>query len=158
MEPVRWPAEREQEFTERLVLYNTGLQRMAKNLLRQVVGSYLAREVATVQVLHGIKTLAMEMGFAMQDGEWKYLGSLLNRHWQLNQTLDPHTTNAPINHMLARVQPFVSGRETGRSGRRRLPDPAGTRSGSGGRVAARVRPRGAGDNRQAGFAGALGGS
>src|ERR1017187_3549509 len=106
VEPVRWTTGREREFSERLVLYNTGLQRMAKNLLRQVVGSYLAREVATVQVLHGIKTLAMEMGFAMQDGDWTYLGDLLNRHWQLNQILDPHTTNAPINHILGRVQRF----------------------------------------------------
>ena len=109
VEPIRWTAERELEFTERLVLYNTGLQRMAKNLLRQVVGSYLAREVATVQVLHGIKTLAMEMGFAMRDGEWSYLGQLLNRHWELNQTLDPHTTNAPINNILARVRRYVAG-------------------------------------------------
>ncbi len=109
VDPVRWSPEREREFADRLVLYNTGLQRMAKNLLRQVVGSYLAREVATVQVLHGIKTLAMEMGFAMREGEWSYLGQLINRHWELNQVLDPHTTNAPINNILARVRPFVSG-------------------------------------------------
>jgi fucokinase len=109
VEPVRWTAGREREFTERLVLYNTGLQRMAKNLLRQVVSSYLAREVATVQVLHGIKTLAMEMSFAMREGEWSYLGELLDRHWQLNQVLDPHTTNAPINNILSRVRRYVSG-------------------------------------------------
>lgn len=109
VEPVAWSKEREAEFAERLVLYNTGLQRMAKNLLRQVVGSYLAREGATVQVLHGIKTLAMEMAFAMRDGEWEYLGTLLDRHWRLNQILDPHTTNAPINGVLARVRPFVFG-------------------------------------------------
>ncbi len=109
VEPVAWNGARQAEFAERLVLHNTGLQRMAKNLLRQVVGSYLAREVATVQVLHGIKTLAMEMAFAMRDGEWSYLGGLLDRHWELNQTLDPHTTNAPINNMLARVRPYVYG-------------------------------------------------
>ena len=109
VEPIAWSAEREREFSDRLVLYNTGLQRMAKNLLRQVVGSYLAREAATLQVLHGIKTLAVEMAFAMRDGEWDYLGSLLDRHWELNQVLDPHTTNAPINHVLTRVRPFVSG-------------------------------------------------
>jgi galactokinase/mevalonate kinase-like predicted kinase len=34
---------------------------------------------------------------------------LLDRHWQLNQILDPHTTNAPINNILARVRPYVSG-------------------------------------------------
>jgi fucokinase len=109
VEPIRWSEDREGEFAERLVLYNTGLQRMAKNLLRQVVGSYLAREVATVQVLHGIKTLAVEMGFAMRDGEWSYLGELLDRHWAYNQILDPHTTNAPINNILNRVRPYVYG-------------------------------------------------
>lgn len=109
VDPVRWSPQRQGEFAARLVLYNTGLQRMAKNLLRQVVGSYLAREVATVQVLHGIKTLAVEMGFAMREGEWSYLGELMNRHWELNQVLDPHTTNAPINNILARVKKYVSG-------------------------------------------------
>jgi fucokinase len=109
VEPVGWSSDRAAEFADRLVLYNTGLQRMAKNLLRQVVGSYLAREVATVQVLHGIKTLAMEMAYAMRDGEWEYLGTLIDRHWELNQILDPHTTNAPINNILARVRPYVYG-------------------------------------------------
>jgi fucokinase len=42
------------------VLFDTGIQRIAKNLLRQVVGSYLARETSTVQVLHSIKTLALK--------------------------------------------------------------------------------------------------
>ena len=62
-----------------------------------------------MQALHGIKTLATEMAFAMRDGEWDYLGDLLDRHWRLNQILDPHTTNAPIDNLLARVRPFVSG-------------------------------------------------
>jgi fucokinase len=109
VEPIGWTADRECEFSQRLTLYNTGLQRMAKNLLRQVVASYLARETATVQALHGIKTLAVEMAFAMRDGEWSYLGELLDRHWRLNQILDPHTTNAPIDNLLARVRPYVSG-------------------------------------------------
>jgi fucokinase len=60
-------------------------------------------------VLHSIKTLAVEMAYAMKESDWDYLGSLLDRHWQLNQVLDPHTTNAPINALLERVRPYVSG-------------------------------------------------
>jgi len=41
--------ERQAEFSQLLVLYNTGIQRMAKDLLRQVVSRYLARETATIQ-------------------------------------------------------------------------------------------------------------
>jgi fucokinase len=92
-----------------MVLYYTGIRRIAKGLLQQVVGSYLARETETVQVLHSIKTLAMEMAYAMQEGDWEHLGTLLDRHWALNQALDPNTTNAPINALLNAVRPYIHG-------------------------------------------------
>ncbi|HEY1160040.1 MAG TPA: L-fucokinase [Terracidiphilus sp.] len=109
VQPVVWTESRQAEFCEHLVLYNTGIQRMAKDLLRQVVLRYLARETATIQVLHSIKTLAVEMAYAMAEGEWKHLGQLLDRHWQLNQVLDPHTTNAPIAAILDRARPWIHG-------------------------------------------------
>ncbi len=109
VQPVPWTEEKRVDFCRHLVLYNTGIQRMAKDLLRQVVLRYLARETATIQVLHSIKTLAVEMSYAMVEGDWKYLGSLLNRHWQLNQLLDPNTANAPINALLDRARPFIHG-------------------------------------------------
>lgn len=108
-QPLQWSLEREAELQRLTVLAYTGIARVAKNLLQQVVGRYLARETATVQVLHSIKTLALEMAHAMQDGEWDHLGHLLDRHWQLNQVLDPNTTNAPIERLLANVRPFVRG-------------------------------------------------
>jgi fucokinase len=109
VQPLAWTEGRQQEFADRFVLYYTGIRRIAKNLLAQVVGSYLSREVATLQVLHSIKTLAVEMSYAMNQGEWDYLGSLLDRHWQLNQVLDPHTTNAPIDSLLRDIRPHLAG-------------------------------------------------
>jgi len=109
VEPVHWSPARRAEFEQRLVLYDTGIQRIAKGLLRQVVGRYLAREVAAVQVLHSIKTLALEMAHALREGEWRHLGALLDRHWQANQVLDPNTTNAPINALLREVRPLIAG-------------------------------------------------
>jgi fucokinase len=49
------------------------------------------------------------MSYAMAEGDWKHLGELLDRHWQLNQVLDPHTTNAPINAILDRARPWIYG-------------------------------------------------
>jgi fucokinase len=109
VQPVQWSDARKAEFYQQMVLYNTGIQRVAKDLLRQVVSRYLARETATIQVLHSIKTLAVEMSYAMAEGDWKHLGELLDRHWQLNQVLDPHTTNAPIHAILERARPFIYG-------------------------------------------------
>jgi fucokinase len=109
VQPVVWTEKRQAEFCQHLLLYNTGIQRVAKDLVRQVVSRYLARETATIQVLHSIKTLAVEMSYAMSEGDWKHLGELMDRHWQLNQVLDPHTTNAPINAILDRARPFIHG-------------------------------------------------
>jgi len=109
VEPLAWSGEREADFRRRFLLYFTGLRRIAKDLLRQVVGSYLARETAAVQVLHSIKTLAMEMSHAMREGDWDSLGGLLDRHWELNQILDPNTTCAPITRFLQEVRPYVAG-------------------------------------------------
>jgi fucokinase len=109
IQPVAWSPEQQAAFQGRFVLYYTGLRRIAKNLLTQVVGKYLAREVASVQALHSIKTLASEMAFALQEAEWDYLGELLTRHWHLNLQLDPHTTNAPINALLEALQPHLAG-------------------------------------------------
>jgi galactokinase/mevalonate kinase-like predicted kinase len=109
VQPVPWSEQRRDEFCAHMVLYNTGLQRVAKDLLRQVVARYLARETAAVQVLHSIKTLAVEMSYATAEGDWKHMGELLDRHWQLNQVLDPNTANAPINALLDRARPYIYG-------------------------------------------------
>jgi fucokinase len=106
---VDWSPARRAEFERLLVLAPTGIARVARNLLQQVVGRYLARETAAVQVLHSIKTLALEMAHALREGAWDHLGALLDRHWQLNQILDPHTTNPAIGQLLAEARPLIRG-------------------------------------------------
>jgi fucokinase len=109
VEPLALSADRVREFNTLFILYYTGIRRIAKDLLVQVVGRYLAREVEAVQVLHSIKTLASEMAYAMREGEWDYLGSLMDRHWELNQKLDPNTTNSLIESLIREVRPYVAG-------------------------------------------------
>lgn len=109
VEPACWTEERQAEFESLLVLYYTGIRRVARDLVQQVVGRYLARETACVQVLHSIKSLAVEMTYALEEGEWDNLGALLDRHWNLNQLLDPHTTNARIDALLGSVRPLLRG-------------------------------------------------
>lgn len=107
--PLLWGPEQEEGLQRQVVLASTGITRVARNLLQQVVGKYLARESSALQVLHSIKTLALEMAQAVQGGDWAGLGWLLDRHWELNKTLDPNTTNAPIERMLGAVRPFLHG-------------------------------------------------
>jgi len=89
-------------------------QRVAKDLLRQVVSRYLARRRQRYRYCTASDT-AVEMSYAMAEGDWKHLGELLDRHWQLNQVLDPHTTNAPIHAISERARP-LSTAQAGRAG------------------------------------------
>jgi fucokinase len=107
--PVLWTVEQQAEFDDLLVLYYTGIRRVARDLVQQVVGRYLAREATCVQTLHRIKSMAVEMNYALQEGAWDHLGRLLDRHWRLNQILDPNTTNAQIDSMLAQARPLIRG-------------------------------------------------
>jgi hypothetical protein len=97
-EPVPSTDECEAELERLTLLFYTGIWRVARDLLQQVVGSYPGRETACVQVLHSSKTLAMEFSYAIREGDW-----------ELNQPLDANATNALINLLLQAVRPFTRG-------------------------------------------------
>ena len=97
VQPIVRSAEREAEFASLLILVlHRGLRRIAKCQVQQVVGRYLARETSTVQILHSIKTLVVEMAYAMQDDHWDRRGALMDRHWGIEPEIRPDTTNATI--------------------------------------------------------------
>jgi fucokinase len=108
LQPVRWTQETQAEFESLVVLYSTRIRRVARGLLRRV-GRYFARETACLPVLHSIKTMAMEMAPAPQDGEWDRLGELLGHPWELNRILEPNTANAPVNALLEAARPLIRG-------------------------------------------------
>ena len=108
-QPVPWSAEREKEFDERFILYYTGITRIARTILSRAVASYLARETASLNMLHRSKAIAYEMHSTMAEGDWEYLGRLIDEQWQLNQVLVPGATNAHIDALLSRVRPYVLG-------------------------------------------------
>jgi len=107
--PVCCSADHLEELEGRFLLYYTGMRRVAKNLLAQVVGRYLAREAPVLQVLHRIKVLAVEMAEAAEGGDWNSLGRMMTEHWESNQVLDPHTTNTRVNAIIEVCQPYMSG-------------------------------------------------
>jgi len=45
----------------------------------------------------------------MQEGEWRQLGGLLDRHWTLNQQMCRRMANAPVNAILHATRPYLIG-------------------------------------------------
>jgi len=93
----------------RSLLYYTGITRLAKNILQEVVGGYLNRERATMATLRRIGLLAREVMEALICKDIERFGCLVDAAWRLNKQLDPNSSSKEIEALFGRVRPFVYG-------------------------------------------------
>ena len=91
------------------LLYYTGVTRLAKNILQNVVGRYLDRDRGTVQTLRRIAALAPRVAEALSARDLAALGHGVREAWELNKQLDPDSTNPAIEQLLARIEPHAHG-------------------------------------------------
>jgi galactokinase/mevalonate kinase-like predicted kinase len=91
------------------LLYYTGLTRLAKNILQQIVGGYLNRDRAVMQALAEEHQVARAIADAMSRKDAREFGSQVNRAWELQKRLCGTVTNETIESLLARVKPHVHG-------------------------------------------------
>jgi galactokinase/mevalonate kinase-like predicted kinase len=91
------------------LLYYTGITRLAKNILAQVVGRYLDRNRAAMATLRRIQALAPEAAEAMARKDLAAFGDAIDAAWVLNKELDPESSNPQIEAILARVRPHIYG-------------------------------------------------
>ena len=91
------------------LLYYTGITRLAKGILGQVVGHYLDRDRAAMATLRQIHELAPRVAEAMSRKDGQAFGELVGRAWELNKQLDPGATNDQVESLMGRVRPYVCG-------------------------------------------------
>jgi len=91
------------------LLYYTGITRLAKGILGQVVGRYLDRDRKTLSTLRQIHALAPRVAEALSRKDIRAFGELVDAAWQLNKQLDPNSTNDEVEALLSRVQPYIFG-------------------------------------------------
>ncbi len=91
------------------LLYYTGITRLAKNILKQVVGRYLNRDRATVATLGHIGQVAREVMNTFIRKDIEKFGCLVDAAWQLNKRLDPNSSNDEIETLVERIKPHIFG-------------------------------------------------
>ncbi|MBM4085884.1 MAG: hypothetical protein FJ272_13935, partial [Planctomycetes bacterium] len=91
------------------LLYYTGLTRLAKNILQNVVGRYLDRDRESLRVLHDLKRCCAELRDAIERRDRDRFGAVVREVWGLNKALDPGSTNPAIDQLMARIQPYTLG-------------------------------------------------
>ena len=92
------------ELKRRCLLYFTGQKRMARNILQNVVSGYLARDPAVLQTVRDLKVSALETKEALDAQDLDGFAQGISRYWELKKRLDPGSTNAPIEMLLASVK------------------------------------------------------
>lgn len=98
------------ELNDRFVIIYTGQRRLARNLLRDVVGRYIGNVPDAVNALSSIQELAALMRFELERGDVDALASLFNRHWEMSKQLDSGSTNTCIDQIFACVEDLIDGK------------------------------------------------
>jgi fucokinase len=110
IEPLRMTDAAMAELNERFVLIYTGQQRLARNLLREVVGLVLVRDERSMEILLEIQRLAVSMKFELERGRITEFAKLLKKHWDLMIELDPGTTTTCINYIFKCCEDLIDGK------------------------------------------------
>ena len=108
--PLMPGEEIQKELKERFVLIYTGQRRLARNLLKEIMGRYFEGEEATIETLGEIRKMAGRMKEKLQLGDLEAFAELMNRHWELSRRLDPECTNMCIDHIFLTIEDLIAGK------------------------------------------------
>lgn len=109
-DPVNMPESAFDELQERFCLIYTGQRRLARNLLREVVGKYIGADADALDVLYRIQRIAVLMKFELEHGNIDGFCSLLNEHWEQSKRLDGGCTNTCIDQIFSSIDDLIVGR------------------------------------------------
>lgn len=98
------------ELNERFAVIYTGQRRLARNLLRDVIGSYISNDKTSIEAHYNIQRLAVLMRFELEKGNVDGFAKLLSEHWQESQRIDAGSTNICIDQIFATIDDLIDGR------------------------------------------------
>lgn len=110
VEQVEISENNRKELKERFVLIYTGQRRLARNLLRDVVGNYICGREESVNALKEMKSVAWKMRKELETGSIDGFAQLLNEHWGLSLQLDKGATNTCIDQIFLACEDLIDGR------------------------------------------------
>jgi galactokinase/mevalonate kinase-like predicted kinase len=91
-----------------ILLYYTGLTRMAKNILQEIVRGMFLNSPSHLRILNDIGANAETCFNAIQRCDRSELASAVRRSWELNQRLDAGTNTPEVAAILQRIEPWTA--------------------------------------------------
>jgi galactokinase/mevalonate kinase-like predicted kinase len=94
---------------DQTLLYYTGMRRLAKNILRNIVGHYLDRNRKTMEVLHKLHVFPPFLVDAMEKTDMLCFGELIDKALYLKKEIDPGSSNPEMEKILEKFKPYMIG-------------------------------------------------
>lgn len=92
-----------------VLLYYTGVTRVAAGILRQIVRKMFLNERSTLSIINDIGAHARHTADALQKNESDAVGNAIRTSWELNQRLDEGTNPPAIRSIFDSVQDYLAG-------------------------------------------------
>ena len=108
---IRWlPAEffRESELSARSLLYYTGVTRVARDVLGEIVRGMFLNAPERLSILASIGENSTACFDAVQRSDVAAFSKTVARSWELNQQLDAGTNPPEIQQLIERIKPYLS--------------------------------------------------
>lgn len=110
VEHIELDKKTQQELQERFALVYTGQRRLARNLLRDVVGNYIGARPESIDALKQMAPMAALMKFELERGDIDAFAELLDKHWELSKQLDAGCTNTCIDQIFMVCEDLICAR------------------------------------------------
>ena len=110
VEQVRISAATKEALSGRFAVIYTGQRRLARNLLRDVVGRYVGNEPDSLYAHREIQKTAALMRFSLERGDVDEFAALLDRHWELSKMIDAGSSNTLIEQIFLSIEDLIDAR------------------------------------------------
>ncbi len=101
----------DQQYKNRILLYYTGITRIAKNILSEIVRGMFLNSQAHLLVLEELKAHAYATYEVMLQKDFSAFAKMIDKSWQLNQKLDSGTNTPEITELITKIEPFILGQK-----------------------------------------------
>ena len=91
------------------LLYYTGITRVAKNILADIVRNMFLNTTEQLDLLYAMKQHALETFDAIQAGDFDRLGHLVGKTWEQNKRLDAGTNPPQVDAIIDRIKDYILG-------------------------------------------------
>jgi galactokinase/mevalonate kinase-like predicted kinase len=99
------------ENKNRILLYYTGITRVAKNILGEIVRGMFLNSKEHLAILEELKTHATNTYNTLLQKDFNNFAKMIDKSWQLNQELDSGTNTPEIQQLINKVEPHILGQK-----------------------------------------------